>query len=178
MVASRGIFLIGPMACGKTTAGKCLAGRLDRPFFDSDAVVEKRAGLSIADIFGRQGEKVFREYEERVIAELTQNPNIVLATGGGAVLSVANRRHLHERGTVVWMHIDIDSQLERIDDPATRPLLGQHDPRTRLESVNRQRYGLYEQIADFFVDVGGAKGIDDTVDEIILLLENRGQPRH
>ena len=179
MVVARGIFLIGPMASGKTTVGKSLAGRLDREFFDSDAVIENRSGLSVADIFERRGEKVFREYEEQAIAELTQKPGIVLATGGGVVMSAANRRYLHERGTVVWLRIDIDSQLERIGDPRTRPLLESHDVRAGLQDANRQRYDLYGQAADFFVDVG-AGSVDDTVEEIIngLSFENGDRRRH
>ena len=167
------------MACGKTTVGKCLAKRLGREFFDSDTVVESRTGLSVADIFEQQGEKAFREYEEQVIAELTQKSDVVLATGGGVVLSVANRRQLHERGTVVWMRIDIDSQLERIEDPRTRPLLGNCDVRTRLEDANQRRYELYKQIADVCVDVV-AKDVDDTADEIIngLSFESRDRRRH
>ena len=166
MVVSSGIFLIGPMGSGKSTVGKCLADRIGREFFDSDAVIQSHTGFSVADIFRREGEKAFRQYEEQVIDRFTQKPDIVLATGGGTVLSKVNRRHLRERGTVICLLIDIDSQLERLDDLQTRPLLTNGDLRVELEETNRQRYGFCKQIADVFVDVD-SRSIGDIVDEIV-----------
>ena len=146
------VFLIGPMAVGKTTIGKQLAKRLQLTFVDSDQEIEKRTGASIRLIFDVEGESGFRDREEKVIAELTEMEGIVLATGGGAVLREENRRALRKHGTVVYLRASIESQLERTKSSRHRPLLETGDPRTALESLMVMRAPLYEGEADFIVD--------------------------
>ena len=97
------LFLIGLMGSGKTTIGRMLAKKLERPFFDSDHEIEERTGARIADIFELEGEAGFRFREEKIIDELTQHEGIILATGGGAVLSERNRKILKSRGTVIYL---------------------------------------------------------------------------
>jgi shikimate kinase len=145
------IFLIGPMGAGKTTIGRRLAQVLDREFLDSDHEIEQRAGASIPLIFELESEAGFRAREKAVIAELTQRPGIVLATGGGAVLDPDNRRCLAGRGFVVYLYASVDEQLQRTRHDTQRPLLQTADPRARLASLLEQRDPLYREIADLVV---------------------------
>ena len=119
------IILIGPMGAGKTTVGKQLARRLCRPFFDSDREIEAACGVDIPTIFDFEGEAGFRHREERMIDLLTRKTDIVLATGGGAVLREENRQYLKTRGTVVFLDVNIDVQVERTSRNDSRPLLRQ-----------------------------------------------------
>ncbi len=146
------VYLIGPMAVGKTTIGKQLARRLQLEFFDSDQEIEKRTGASISLIFDIEGESGFRDREEQMIAELTAMEGIVLATGGGVVLREANRKALRKNGVVVYLRASIDSQLERTKSSKHRPLLETGDRRAALESLTNTREPLYRQEADIIVD--------------------------
>lgn len=146
------VYLIGPMAVGKTTIGKQLARRLQLEFFDSDQEIEKRTGASISLIFDIEGEPGFRDREEQMIAELTTMEGIVLATGGGVVLREANRKALRKNGVVIYLRASIDSQLERTKSSRHRPLLETGDRRAALESLMETREPLYRQEADIIID--------------------------
>jgi shikimate kinase len=146
------VFLIGPMAVGKTTIGKQLAKRLQLRFLDSDQEIEKRTGASISLIFDIEGESGFRDREEQMVAELTALNGIVLATGGGAVLRESNRKALRKNGIVVYLRASIDTQLERTKASKHRPLLETEDRRAALESIMEKREPLYRQEADIVVD--------------------------
>lgn len=146
------IFLIGPMGAGKTTIGKLLADELKLEFIDSDQEIENRTGADIAWIFDMEGEEGFRKREEKVIEELTAKNKIVLATGGGAVLSEQSRRLLHSRGTVIYLMTTINQQLERTRKDQKRPLLQNvDDPEAKLRSLMEEREPLYREIADHMV---------------------------
>ena len=110
---TQSVFLIGPMGAGKSTIGRLLSQELKYEFFDSDKVIEERCGADIPWIFDKEGEAGFREREESVIDELTQQKGIVLSTGGGAVLRSENRQHLASRGTVIYLCTSVDQQLAR-----------------------------------------------------------------
>ena len=148
MLGKHSIFLIGPMGSGKTAVAKCLARLLDYSFYDSDQEIERRSGADIPLIFEREGEAGFRRREREVIAELTDRPRIVLATGGGAVLDSDNRRELASRGWVVYLETSIAQQAERAGRTRHRPLLQGADPKARLEELLRTREPLYREIAD------------------------------
>ena len=151
------IFLIGPMGAGKTTIGKQLARELKMPFYDSDRVIEEHTGANIPLIFDLEGEEGFRKREQAVIDELTSMQNIVLATGGGAVLREENRRHLAERGTTFYLYTDLNSLLERTRKDKNRPLLhGEESPEVILERLMDQRDSLYRQTADHVIDTGNS----------------------
>ena len=152
ILSATNVILIGPMGAGKTSIGKQLARRLKRPFWDSDKVLEERTGVDISTIFDYEGERGFRIRESVVIDELTRKQGIVLATGGGAVLSEQNRRWLASRGKVVYLRVSIDTQLERTSYDRKRPLLHTGDPRARLEALKRQRDPLYHEIAEIILD--------------------------
>lgn len=141
------IFLVGPMGAGKTTIGRQLADLLRWEFVDSDHEIEARTGANIPWIFDIEGEEGFRLREEHVIDILTQRRHIVLATGGGAVMRAENRRHLHERGTVVYLETPVERQLERTARDHNRPLLQTPNPRARLTELLRIRDPLYREVA-------------------------------
>lgn len=154
MHGGRNVFLVGMMGAGKSTAGRLMARRLRRPFHDSDHEVERRCGVSIPVIFEIEGETGFRAREAAVIAELTALENVVLATGGGAVLAEANRRLLAARGTVIYLHAQPAALYERVRQDRNRPLLATPDPQARLGELYAQRDPLYREIADIVVDTG------------------------
>ena len=157
------------MGAGKTSIGKQLARRLKRPFWDSDKVLEDRTGVDIPTIFDYEGEQGFRIRESAVIDELTRKQGIVLATGGGAVISEQNRRRLARRGKVIYLRVSIDTQLERTSYDRKRPLLQTEEPRARLEALKKQRDPLYREIAELILDTDHYS-IPIIVNKIISLL--------
>lgn len=146
------IFLIGPMGAGKSTIGRSLAKELKMDFFDSDEVIEQRAGADIAWIFDVEGEEGFRVREAKVIDDLSQKQNIVLATGGGAIITPENRTVLAARGTVVYLRSSLESQYERTRRDAKRPLLHTEDVQGRLVELWEVREPLYRELADMIFD--------------------------
>ncbi len=136
------------MGVGKTTIGRHLAELFALDFLDADHEIERRTGAQIPLIFEIEGEAGFRKREAQVIDELTQRNNIVLATGGGAVLLPENREHLRHRGHVVYLQADIDTLYERTRRDRHRPLLRTEDPRARLRELLRERDPLYREIAE------------------------------
>jgi len=148
------LFLIGPMGAGKTTIGRQLASMLHKTFVDADQEIEKRTGVSIPTIFDIEGEAGFRNREVQVINEVTGVPDIILATGGGAVLREENRTVLKSRGVVVYLRADQETLFERTRRDRNRPLLQTDNPRGRIEELLRQREPLYLDLADIVVDTG------------------------
>lgn len=144
------IFLIGPMGSGKSTVGKQLSQLLNCPFFDSDTEIERRTGVSISWIFEIEQEKGFRQREQHVIADLTKRQGIVLATGGGVVLTPENCQLLANNGIVVYLTVSVEMQLQRTHHGReTRPLLNCPNPGDRLNALSQEREPLYRSIADF-----------------------------
>jgi len=121
-------------------------------FFDSDQEIERRTGADIAWVFDLEGEEGFRKREETVIEDLSEKHGIVLATGGGSVISTNVRNHLSARGIVVYLETTIDKQVARTQRDRRRPLLQtSEEPRTVLENLAVERNPLYEDIADIIV---------------------------
>lgn len=170
MAEKRNIFLIGPMGAGKSTIGRQIAQQLGMEFFDSDQEIEKRTGADIAWIFDLEGEDGFRVREEKVINELTEKQGVVLATGGGSVLSKETRNRLSARGIVVYLETTIEKQMSRTQKDKRRPLLqGNNTPRERYEELAKERNALYEEIADITIktDEQSAKSMASYVIEQI-----------
>ncbi len=175
MKTASNLILVGPMGSGKTSIGKRLAERLGLPFVDADRTIEQDTGASIALIFELEGEAGFRVREHAVLQRLCAGERQVIATGGGAVLHPETRRLLGERGFVLYLAIDPDTQLRRLRHDRGRPLLQCADRRATLQRISAERTPLYEAIADLRHDTGRG-GIRQVIEQILALLGQHWQP--
>jgi shikimate kinase len=148
------LYLVGLMGAGKTTLGRLLAKHYDCAFYDSDHEIEARTGVGIPLIFEIEGEAGFRKREEAAIAGLTALQGIVLATGGGAVLSPLNRENLRNNGVVIYLRGTPEHLYERTRHDRNRPLLQTGNPLAKLRELYAQRDPLYREVADIVVDTG------------------------
>jgi 3-dehydroquinate synthase len=151
---SGNIILVGMMGSGKTTVGRLLARQMGKSFIDSDEEILKRTGVSIQHIFDVEGEAGFRERESGIVQELLKRNDIVLATGGGAVLDEQNRNMMRENGTVVYLKSGVHDLWQRTRHDRSRPLLQTADPRAKLQELFEQRNPLYTQTADIVMHTG------------------------
>jgi shikimate kinase len=149
----RPIVMVGMMGAGKSAIGRRLAQRLGLPFVDADAEIERAAGATIAEIFEKHGEAVFRDGERRVIARLLEGPIGVLATGGGAFMDPETRARIRTRAITVWLKADLDTLVERVSRRGHRPLLKGSDPREVLTRLMTVRNPIYAE-ADITVETG------------------------
>jgi shikimate kinase len=170
------IFLVGLMGAGKTTVGRVLARKLNKRFIDSDHEIEARTGVSIPVIFEIEGEASFREREAEAIRDLTGQANIVLATGGGAILKPENRECLKTRGTVIYLRASVNSILQRTSHDKNRPLLQTADPRQRIEQLAREREPYYLEVAHFVIETG-RPNVQSLVQTILNQLEMASNAR-
>ena len=139
------------MGAGKSTIGRLLSQELKLEFVDSDREIEKRAGADIPWIFDVEGEAGFRDREEGVIEALSLRKDVVLSTGGGAVLRPENRSVIQANGTVVYLETSVEQQLDRTSRDKNRPLLQTENPRAVLEELMSIRHPLYLDTADIVV---------------------------
>lgn len=167
--ASGNIVLVGMMGAGKTTVGKCLARQLGKTFIDSDDEIQRRTGVSIPHIFEVEGEEGFRRRESCVIHDLMQRNDIVLATGGGAVIKSENRGEICKNGLVVYLKGSVHELWQRTRHDRNRPLLQTADPRAKLLELLNQRDPLYTEVADLVV-LTGRQGVQTLVAELIKKL--------
>lgn len=149
------IFFVGLMGAGKTTIGRSIAKHLNKDFYDSDHEIEKRTGVNIPLIFELEGEAGFRRREAHVIEELTAMHDIVLATGGGVVLSKENREYLKANGTVIYLRANVHDLWQRTRNDKNRPLLQGGDAKEKLERLFAERDPLYREVASMVIDTGG-----------------------
>jgi len=140
------------MGAGKTTIGRQLARRMQRRFLDTDHEIEARTGVRIPVIFEIEGEAGFRKREAQVLSELSRESDLVLATGGGAVLAAENRRNLRDTGIVIYLHAPPEILCERTRHDRNRPLLQVDDPLARLQELYAQRDPVYREVAHIVVD--------------------------
>lgn len=172
------IIFVGLPGSGKTTIGRQLARRLGLPFVDSDHVIEHRLGCSIREFFAREGEESFRDVEQQVLDDLTQSHQGVISTGGGSVLREANRRHLHERGHVIYLRSAPEDVFRRVRHDTARPLLQVDDPMARLRALFEARDPLYRDAAHFVIETG-RPSVATLVNMIVMQLELAGHwPAH
>jgi shikimate kinase len=170
------LVLIGPMGAGKTSIGKRLADILNLHFVDADHRLEEVTGVSVPLIFECEGETGFRQRESQLIQSLCQSNQQLIATGGGAVLSAENRRHLKAHGFVVYLKVSVEQQLERLARDRSRPLLASGNKREKLEALAKTRNPLYQEMADFIFDSNGLQ-VSQSVHALQEALEHHWQ-RH
>ena len=158
------------MGAGKSTVGKLLAKKLDRRFLDADHVIEDRCGVKIPVIFEMEGEDGFRKREAQAIRDVTAEHDVILATGGGAVLLPENRQFLSERGTVIYLHANPMELWHRTKGGEGRPLLKNGDAKKILENLYAIRDPLYREIADYVIETG-KPSVNQLVNTLIMQLE-------
>ena len=148
------IAFVGLPGSGKSTIGRQIARRLGLAFVDTDHLIEHRLGCSIREYFEREGEASFRDIEQDTIDEVTQTHDGVISTGGGSVLSPANRENLHSRAHVVYLKSSPEEIYRRLRHDTNRPLLQVDDPLKRLRELFTVRDPLYVETAHFVVEIG------------------------
>jgi len=145
------VYLIGPMGSGKTTIGQRLAKKLNLEFHDNDHELEEQTGASVNLIFDLEGEQGFRKRETAMLEKLTARKNVVVATGGGTILSQKNRKLLRNSGLVIYLQTSVNQQIRRLSRDKTRPLLQSGDRKEKLADLAKVRNPLYEELADITV---------------------------
>ena len=163
------VILAGFMGTGKTSVGQALARRLGWTFIDADDLIEARAGKVISRIFAEDGEPAFRALEAEVAREIANRSRHVVATGGGMVVSQANRRALEQAGTLVLLEATPETIWERVKNTTHRPLLAVADPQARIRDLLAARREAYAQVA-FQVQTDG-KSVAAIVDEILKQIQ-------
>lgn len=164
----RALVLVGLMGAGKTTIGRRLAQRIGLPFRDADVEIEAAAGMPIPDIFAIYGEPAFRDGERRVIARLLRDAPMVLATGGGAYMSVETRERIREAGVSVWLKADHETLMRRVRRRTNRPLLHADDPDETMRRLMSERHPIYAE-ADLLIETCDASH-DRVVARLVSIL--------
>ena len=161
--------LAGESGCGKTTLGKILSKKLDKIFYDSDQLIEETLGVDVPMIFEYEGEAGFREREKDILSKLVGIQNIVLATGGGIILSKSNRDLLAKNGIVIYLKSNQKDLILRMKNDKTRPLLQNGNIEEIIKTLCKEREPLYEEIADFEITTKNKK-IHEVVTEIMSVI--------
>ena len=149
------IFIVGPMASGKTTIGAQLAKSLQLDFFDSDQEIEISTGVNINWIFEKEGEKGFRKREVKIIDVITKRNNFVLSTGGGSILMKKNRINIKKGDHIIYLKISLNNQLKRTMHDKTRPLINLEDKKTTLKNLQKIRTSFYKEISTMEINQDG-----------------------
>lgn len=153
---SKNVILIGFMGCGKTSVGIRLSYQMRRAFLDTDKLIERRAGMTISEIFEKDGEAYFRKLEtETLKGLLTEEGDRVISTGGGLPTREENRALLKKLGTVVYLKLSAQTVYERLRGDTQRPLLQCDDPLGKIQELMAAREAMYTAAADVTVDVDG-----------------------
>ncbi len=166
------IFFIGLMGAGKTTIGRLIAKQLGMTFYDSDQEIERKTGVKIPLIFELEGESGFRKRESVVIDELCQLKNVVIATGGGAVLLPENRQALKNNGKVIYLRGNVHDLWIRTRHDKSRPLLQGGNMKQKLEKLYLERDPIYSNLADYIVNTG-PQSANDITQYINQMLTNK-----
>jgi len=167
----KNIIITGFMGSGKSIVAEELARRLGMEFIDMDQIIEEQ-GMSISDIFSRYGEKYFREKENKLVKELSQKENMVIATGGGTLLSADNAKILSEKGEIICLYADPKVLYNRVKRKNNRPLLRGENLLDRINQLLEGRKKIYDNIK-LKIDTSDLN-IHEVVDRIIDILKNKG----
>jgi len=143
------------MGVGKSTIGRLLASALQRDFYDTDKLIEDRAGADISWIFDIEGEEGFRVRESNTLTELCMQDDLVIATGGGIIMREENRKLLNKYGHVVYLTASVNQLVRRTDKDKKRPLLQVDDPKQKIIELLELRDPLYREVADFIIETDG-----------------------
>ena len=159
------------MGSGKSTIGRLLSEKLKMKFIETDLLIEKRAGKSVAAIFSDSGEQGFRKIESEVIEAASRENGAVISCGGGAVLNPTNMQHLKENALVIYLHVEPAVCLQRVklEGQPVRPLLETANPEETINDIMKIRRPLYEQAADVIIKTSDLPA-EEVADNIILEL--------
>ena len=172
----KSIIFVGPMGAGKTTIGRQVAKALGWKFFDSDKEIEKRTGASIPLIFELEKEEGFRKRESAMIEELASKEDIVLATGGGAVLNEQNRKILTNHGIVIYLCAPVEQLVRRTAKDKNRPLLQTDDPKKTIRDLLETRDPLYREVANYVIETSGLS-VAQVVSKLKKLLKSQSKKK-
>lgn len=165
----KNIILIGFMGCGKSTVGIKLSYHLRRALEDTDKLIEKEEGRTISEIFKTDGETYFRSLETECLKKLIQTTDgKIISVGGGLPIREENHALLKELGTVIYLRATPETIYERVKHDTTRPLLQGDNPQEKIRTLLQERTPIYEQAADFVIDVDN-KDFEAILDEIVYL---------
>lgn len=167
----RNIVLIGMMGAGKTAIGAELSRRLGRPFWDTDAEIERAAAMTIPEIFARDGEEFFRARESEVLTRVLARGDSIVSTGGGSWMREPNRTRIGQHGVSVWLDCDAETLWHRVRSRPTRPLLQTADPRGTLERLLNERRPVYA-LADLRVTAGRGDTVEDTANRVTEAIQS------
>ena len=165
----KNIIITGFMGTGKSVVAKELARKLKMEFIDMDQIIEEGLGISISDIFARYGENYFREQENKLVKELSQKENMVIATGGGTLLSSDNARMLGQLGEIVCLYADSQTIYNRVKKKNDRPLLKGENILNKINLLLEERMKIYDNIKWKINTTNFTT--QEVVDKIINLLE-------
>ncbi len=171
-MVAQNIILIGAMGVGKSTVGKRLAKNLNIEFYDSDQEIVQKTGVDIATIFEYEGEQGFRKREENIIQELCKLEPIVLATGGGAILSKKSRKILASSGVVFYLKASVESILNRSKNETSRPLLNTANKHETIKNLLEQRTPLYESVAHHTINTD-RRTVNWSADQIVEIIRSQ-----
>jgi shikimate kinase len=171
------VALIAMPGGGKSTLGRQLAQAMNVPFLDTDTLIEQQIGMSIKEWFAQEGELAFRDIEQKVLAQQSTGDDMVLATGGGAVLREANRLLLQQNFTVFYLHSSPSALYRRLRYDKTRPLLQVSNPLEKLEQLYQERDPIYRQTAHFVLETG-RPAVQSLVHKILMQLELSADNSH
>ena len=168
------IYLIGLMGSGKTTLGKSLAKKLNRPFIDTDQLIEQKSGVDVSMIFEFEGEKGFRERETKLLSEIALKKEHIVSTGGGIILSKYNRDVITKSGIIFYLKTQPAELFIRLQNDKTRPLLQGANLKEKLTKIYAERWPLYEMTADYIIETKNKKisQILTNIEEIMIAHEN------
>ncbi len=168
----KNIVITGFMGTGKSVVAKELARKLKMEFIDMDQIIEERQELTISDIFARYGENYFREQENKLVKELSQKENMVIATGGGTLISSDNNRILSQKGKIICLYADSQTIYNRVKRKNNRPLLKGENVLSEINRLLEERKRIYNNIK-WKIDTTNLN-IQEVTDKIIALLKSEG----
>ena len=159
------IFIVGLMGSGKTSVGRLLAKKTGRLFIDTDNEIIKESGMTITEIFNKFGENYFRDLEHKVLLKVKSIENHVISTGGGVILKLENIKIMKNSGTIIFLDIDIETQLSRVRNKKNRPLLNSNNMVENLVNIKKDRDYIYKNISDYIISIS-EKNKSEIVGEI------------